>query len=61
MQWDPVCRLCRPLGGHFPVTAGEGPGHSHQQSVGGIVYAHGAPVHTNCCGNHWSDSPIRAS
>jgi hypothetical protein len=23
MQWDLVWRLCKPLGGHFPMTAGE--------------------------------------
>jgi hypothetical protein len=38
-MWDLVWRLCRPLRGHFPVTAGEGNRHSHRQGVGGIVYA----------------------
>jgi hypothetical protein len=27
----------------------EGPKHSHRQGVGGIVYACGAPSHTDCC------------
>jgi hypothetical protein len=27
----------------------------------GIVYACGALSHTNCCGTHRSDSPVRAS
>jgi hypothetical protein len=26
-----------------------------------IVYACGAPGHTDCCGTRWSDSPVRAS
>jgi hypothetical protein len=33
MQWDLVWRLCRPLGGHFPVMAGEGLRHSHRRGV----------------------------
>jgi hypothetical protein len=61
MQLDPVWRLCRPLGDHFPVTTGEGPRHSHHQGVGGIVYARGAPDRMNCCGTRSSDSPVRAS
>jgi hypothetical protein len=44
MQWDPVWQLCRPLRGHFPVMAGEGPRHSHQRGVGGIAYVRGAPA-----------------
>jgi hypothetical protein len=27
---------------------------------GGIVYARGAPGHTDCYGTHRSDSPVRA-
>jgi hypothetical protein len=27
---------------------------------GGIVYAHGAPGHTDCCGTRRSDSHVRA-
>jgi hypothetical protein len=42
-------------------TAVEGPRHSHWWGVKGIVYACDAPGHTNCCGTHRSDSPIRAS
>jgi hypothetical protein len=61
MQWDPVWGLCRPLGGHFPVTAGERLKHSHQRGVGGIVYACGALGHMDCCGTHKSDSLVRAS
>jgi hypothetical protein len=52
MQWDQVWRLCRPLEGHFPVTAGEGPRHSHRWGIEGIIYACGAPGHTDCCGTH---------
>jgi hypothetical protein len=61
MQWDPVWQLCRPLGGHFPMTAEEGHRHSHRRGVGGIVYARGAPDHMDCCGNRRSDSSVRAS
>jgi hypothetical protein len=61
MQWDPVWRLCRPLGGHFPVTVGEGPRHRHRRGVGDIIYARGALDHMDCCGTHRSDSPVRAS
>jgi hypothetical protein len=46
---------------HFPLTAGEGPRHSHRHGVGGIVYARGAPGHMDCCGTCKSDSPVRAS
>jgi hypothetical protein len=42
MQWDPVWRLYKPLGGPFPITVVEAPRHSHRQGVGGIVYARGA-------------------
>jgi hypothetical protein len=42
MQWEPVWRLSRPLGGHFPVTAGEGPRHSHDK-VPGALSMHVAP------------------
>jgi hypothetical protein len=42
------------------MTTGEGPRHSHRRGVGGIVYARGAPDHTDCYGTHMSDSPIRA-
>jgi hypothetical protein len=28
--------------------------------VGNIVYARSAPGHTDCCGTHGSDSPVRA-
>jgi hypothetical protein len=45
MQWDPVWQLCRPLEGHFPVTAGEGPRHSHRGGVGGLSM-HAAPPAT---------------
>jgi hypothetical protein len=45
----------------FPVMAVERPRHSHRRGVGGIVYARGAPSHTDCCGTHRSDSPVRAS
>jgi hypothetical protein len=38
------------------VMAAEGPRHSHRRGVGGIVYARGAPGHTDCCGTHRSDS-----
>jgi hypothetical protein len=31
-----------------------------RQGVGGIVYARGAPGHTDCCGTRRSDSPVRA-
>jgi hypothetical protein len=61
MQWDLVWQLCRPLEGHFPVTTGEGPKHSHRRGVGGIVYACGTPGDTDCCGTRMSDSPVRAS
>jgi hypothetical protein len=50
MQWDPVWRLYKPLRGLFPLTAVEGPRHSHQRGVGGIVYARGTPSYTDCCG-----------
>jgi hypothetical protein len=61
MQWDPVWRLYRPLGGL--------PYHVQQwrvldiaiDEVLGIVYARGAPGHIDCCGTRRSDSPIRAS
>jgi hypothetical protein len=49
MQWDPVWRLHKPLGGYFPVTARDGLRHSHQRGLEGIVYARGAPGHTDCC------------
>jgi hypothetical protein len=49
MQWN------------FPMTAVESPRQSHRQGVRGIVYARGAPSHTECCGTRRSDSPIRAS
>jgi hypothetical protein len=61
MLWDPLWQLCRPLEGHFPVMAGEGPRHRHRRGIGGIVYAHGAPGLMDYCGTHRSDSPIRAS
>jgi hypothetical protein len=61
MQWDPVWQLYRPLGGLFPVTAAEGPRHSHGQGDGGIVYAHGDPGHIDCCSTRRSGSPVRAS
>jgi hypothetical protein len=61
MQWDLVWRLYKPLRGLFPVTAAKGPRHSHRRGVGGIVYARGALGHTNCCGTHMSDNPVRAS
>jgi hypothetical protein len=61
MQWDLVWPLYRPLEGLFPVSTAEGPRHSHQQGVGGIVYTHGIPSHTDCCGTRRSDSPITAS
>jgi hypothetical protein len=41
--------------------AAEGPRHSHRRGVGGIVYARGAPGHTDCCGTRKSDSPIKTS
>jgi hypothetical protein len=28
--------------------------------VEGIVYAHGAPSHMNCCGTRRSEGPVRA-
>jgi hypothetical protein len=31
-----------------------------QRGVGGIIYAHGAPSHTDYYGTHRSDSPVRA-
>jgi hypothetical protein len=43
------------------VMAGEGPRHSHGRGVGGIVYTRGTPGHTDFCGTHKSDSPVRAS
>jgi hypothetical protein len=58
MQWDPVWRLCRTLGGHFPVMAGEGPRHSHRCGVRGIVYARGVPGHTDYCGTYRSDCHV---
>jgi hypothetical protein len=61
MQWDPVWQLCRALRGHFLVTAGEGPRHSHRRGVRGIVYACGAPDHTDCCAARRSDSLVRPS
>jgi hypothetical protein len=61
MQWDLVWRLCRPPKGHFNMTAGEGPRHSHRRGVWGIVYACGTPGHMDCCGTRRSDSPVRAS
>jgi hypothetical protein len=54
-------RLYKPLGGLYPLTVAEGPRYRHQRGVGGIVYARGAPGHTDCCGTHKSDNPIRAS
>jgi hypothetical protein len=57
----PSVALYRPHGGLFPVMAAEGPRHSHRRRVGGIVYAHGAPGHTDCCGTRKSDSSVRAS
>jgi hypothetical protein len=45
----------------LPCDDREGTRHSHQQGVGGNVYACGAPGHMDCCGTHGSDSPIRAS
>jgi hypothetical protein len=44
----------------FPMMAAKGPRHSHRRGVGGIVYAHGASGHTDCCGTRRSDSPVRA-
>jgi hypothetical protein len=38
----------------------EDPRECSRRGVGGIVYAHGMPSHTDCCGTHISDSPIRA-
>jgi hypothetical protein len=42
-------------------TAAEGPRHCHRRGVGGIIYARGTPGHTNCCGTHMNDNPVRAS
>jgi hypothetical protein len=36
MQWDPLWWLCKSLGGHFPMTAGEGPRHSHRWELGAL-------------------------
>jgi hypothetical protein len=39
----------------------EDPSYCSRRGVAGIVYAHGAPGHTDCCGTRRSDSPVRAS
>jgi hypothetical protein len=61
MQWDPMWRLDRPLGGLFPVMAAEGPRHRHRQGVGALSMHVAPPGHTDCCGTRWSDNPVRAS
>jgi hypothetical protein len=38
------------------MMAAECPRHSHQRGVWSIVYAHGAPGHTDYRGTHKSDS-----
>jgi hypothetical protein len=43
------------------MMAVEGPRHGHRLGVGGIVYARGAPGHTDCCVIRMSDSHVRAS
>jgi hypothetical protein len=47
-------------GGLIPMTAVEGPRHSHRQGVKGIVYTRDTAGRTNCCGTHRGDSPIMA-
>jgi hypothetical protein len=42
------------------MMAVDGPRHSHQRGVEGIVYACGTPGHTDCCGTRRSDSPVMA-
>jgi hypothetical protein len=43
------------------VIAAEDPRPSHRQRVGGIVYACGAPSHTDYCGTYRRDNPVRTS
>jgi hypothetical protein len=44
---------------HF--VQAEDPRQRSRWGVGGIVNAHGAPGHMDCCGTRKSDSPVRAS
>jgi hypothetical protein len=39
----------------------EDPRQCSRRGVRGIVYARGAPGHTDCCGTRRSDSLVRAS
>jgi hypothetical protein len=59
--WDLVWRLLLdPLKvNHFDQV--KDPRQCSRRGVGGIVYAPGAPSHTDCCGARRSDSPVRAS
>jgi hypothetical protein len=44
---------------HFDQT--EDPKEHNRRGVGGVVCAHGAPGHTDCCCTRKSGSPVRAS
>jgi hypothetical protein len=61
MQWDPVCRLCWPLGGHFPVTAGKVQDIAIDEVSGALSMHVAPPVHMDWCGTRRSDNPVRAS
>jgi hypothetical protein len=43
------------------VTAAKDPRHSYLRGVRGIVYARGAPGHTDCCDSRRRDNLVRAS
>jgi hypothetical protein len=61
VQWDSVCRLLLDPLEVNRFDQAEDPRQCSQYGVGGIVYAHGTPGHTNYYGTRRSDSPVRAS